>query len=280
MLTWRLLFFWTVNTVPLFFLGGRKGKLCLGGFLFTLFLLLSILDCPWGSGNEKSLSLSSRSLWEVKSSLRFLWCRLSVRTASGTGFWVMNRLSPESLKTKLELLEKTHRHKYTLLSMFGTLPYLSSSAGSLERSSCASWLTEVSLCRCIFFTWSDGDFSTTLWKESADRISVMESDWDAKELCIPSIACPERRKKNPSKVSLNYGDFLLRISLVSCYMYYSAKAKQIRRGKTDASNVVLGQPGTVSGSTRTRCTSSTWRSGDSLKTTNGKQDQLLFLLPG
>lgn len=89
----------------LLFLSERKWKLYFGGLYVFLLLSLAGVDCPWDEDeyDEVSPSLSSRSLGDLSSDLRLGRHLLCDLPASGTGFWVMKRLSPESL----------HTHNYT-----------------------------------------------------------------------------------------------------------------------------------------------------------------------
>lgn len=63
-----------------------------------------VSGAPWGVGGEASSSLPSVSEEDVKTALRLRRCRLPDLTAKGTGFWVMNRLSPESLFGKQDIV--------------------------------------------------------------------------------------------------------------------------------------------------------------------------------
>jgi len=101
-LTLRLLF-WSGTGLLLSFPSrfSRKGKLYFGRGQFFLLPNLEVLNSPLWETDEELLSLSSRSL--------MYWCSRSDLTSLGSvaSFWVMNRLSPESL----------HRNKQTLFRL-------------------------------------------------------------------------------------------------------------------------------------------------------------------
>ena len=115
-LTWRALFCTLNNPVllafPFNFLPDRKGKLNFGrlliGVCFLFLSSLAVLGSSWESDDKEPASLPSRSLGDTGFDLRLRRSRLPDLTASGTCFWVRNRLSPESLQTQAHKSKWTH----------------------------------------------------------------------------------------------------------------------------------------------------------------------------
>lgn len=100
MLTCSLVFCTSLKKMPLAFgiLSLRNGKLYFGILSFVSFFFLLLLVSWREAEGELSSSLSSRSLGGVRPDRRPRRFHLPDLTASGTGFWVMNRLSTESLR--------------------------------------------------------------------------------------------------------------------------------------------------------------------------------------
>lgn len=140
---------------PFNFLPDRKGRLNFGRLLiegcFLYLSSLAVLGSSWESDDKEPASLPSRSLGDTGFDLRLRCSRFPDLTASGTCFWVRNRLSPESLQTQVHKSNwSTSQGAVSSLGhVRGSHPHLSAPAISLDT---LSRPTEDSRYRDIFFT--------------------------------------------------------------------------------------------------------------------------------